>query len=180
MKKVFYSLTIICLLVFSSCDGKKVYHDITDTDSIATGTEQDEEVSFLDDNTTPLNEEELMQAEALCGEWGWVDTDKEDDLPILFLLTIEDGQLSAPFCVFHQSTIGEMRPECSYRNGVLKLEERYKDEKHQRHMKIELELNPRGDLVGTYYLQLNPDNIREGKLTMRNGYFKYGDNNEEE
>ena len=36
----------------------------------------EDETPFLDDNTTPLNDEELMHAQAVCGEWGWVDTDK--------------------------------------------------------------------------------------------------------
>ena len=177
MKKVLISLTIVGILMFCACNSKKTYHDITDTDSIATGTVQtDDETPFLDDNTTPLNDEELMQAQAVCGEWGWVDTDKEDDLPLLFTLGMENGQLTVTDCTIYGSTAGEMTPQCSYKNGILKIEDKYEE----RHMKLQLELNPRGDFVGTYYLKLNSENSSEGNLTMRNGYFKYGDNNEEE
>jgi hypothetical protein len=177
MKKVLFSLTIVGILLFCACDGKKTNQDITNTDSIASETVQaEDETPFLDDNTTPLNDEELMQAQAICGQWGWVDTDKEDDFPLLLTLEMVDDQLAVFSCALHGSTIGEMTPQCSYRNGVLKIE----DKNEQRHMKVQLELNPRGDFVGIYYLKLNPDNISEGNLTLRQGYYKYGDNNEEE
>lgn len=177
MKKVLFSLTIVSILIFCACDGKKTNQDITDTDSIASETVQaEDETPFLDDNTTPLNDEELMQAQAVCGEWGWVDTDKEDDLPLLFTLGMENGQLAVTACSLYGSTAGEMTPQCSYKNGILKIE----DKNEERHMKLQLELNPRGDFVGTYFFQFNSENSREGHLTMRNGYFKYGDNNEEE
>ena len=182
MKKLFLGFTLASLLTLSACDGQKAYHDITDTDSIATETEQapEEETPFLDDNTTPLNDVEQMQAQALCGQWGWVDTDKEDDLPLLFTLGMEDEQLSVIQCAIYGSTAGEMTPQCSYRNGVFKMEDTYEAGHQQHHLRLTLELNPRGDLVGTYHLKLSPDNISEGTLTMRNGYFKYGENNEEE
>ena len=84
--------------------------------------------------------------------------------------------ISFTACSLYGSTAGEMTPQCSYKNGILKIEDKYEE----RHMKLQLELNPRGDFVGTYFFQSNSENSREGSLTMRNGYFKYGDNNEEE
>lgn len=176
MKKLIISIAIVSAFMLSACDGKKNYHDITDTDSISTETAQADDQPFLDDNTTPLNDEEMMQAEAICGQWGWVDTDKEDDFPLLLTLEMVDDQVAVFSCALYGSTIGDITPQCSYRNGVLKIE----DKNGQRHMKVQLELNPRGDFVGTYYLKLNPDNISEGKLTLRQGYYKYGEENEEE
>lgn len=103
-----------------------------------------------------------MQSKAICGTWKWTDG---NGVWLTFKLLMQNGQLAVSDCSIYGST--EFDARCTYKNGVLHVFDDNFSTPNVPAFDGTFELNPRGDLVGSYKLRQNGGKTSNGNITLR-------------
>ena len=108
----------------------------------------------------------LMQAQALVGEWRWVDDGQlPSGIQLILSLDIEDRTLYCSEATIYGSTAA-FDLDCSYMNGRLTLTDAFGLSDEMSSLFASLKLNERGDLYGTYECTVG-ENHSKGTVTLR-------------
>ena len=107
-----------------------------------------------------------MQAQAIVGEWHWVDDGEvPSDIHLILSLDCEDGVLYVPECTIYGSN-ATFDLDCTYENGILTLMDAPGLSEEFSSLNAKLQLNPRGDLYGTFTCKVG-ENHSKGTITLR-------------
>ena len=114
----------------------------------------------------PSEDEYLMQAKALVGEWWWVDDGElPSDIQLILSLDIEDATLYCSEATIYGSNAA-FDLDCSYVKGVLTLSDAFGLTDDMSSLNAQLKLNPRGDLYGTFECKVG-EQYSKGTVTLR-------------
>lgn len=130
------------------------FHDLTEVADIqprTIGPDVSEEMKIAE-----------MQSQAICGTWKWTDG---NGVRLMFTLAMRNGQLAVCDCGIYGST--EFNARCTYKNGVLHVFDDSFSTPNVPAFDGKFELNPRGDLVGSYKLRQNGGKMSNGNITLR-------------
>lgn len=118
------------------------------------------------DDYTPTPDEHLMQCKALVGEWWWVDDGQlPSDIQLILNLDIEDATLYCSEAQIYGSNAA-FDLDCSYNKGILTLTDAFGASDELSSLKLRLQLNPRGDLYGTFECTVG-EHYSKGTVTLR-------------